>query len=83
MTALLEKVIAQAKSLPAAEQDAVAARLLETLTEWVREKQPQETPAQDEQAAPKPRPRFGSAKGLGYMTPDFDDPLEEFQEHTQ
>jgi hypothetical protein len=70
MTALLEQVWAQVSQLPDAEQDAIAARLLAALTEF-----------QQEQAADKPRPRFGSAKGLGYMAPDFKEPLEEFKEY--
>lgn len=32
--------------------------------------------------APKPRPQFGSAKGLIlYMAPDFDAPLEDFKDY--
>lgn len=74
MTALLEKVLAQVSRLPDTEQDAVAARLLQTLTEFERE---------NHQAGKKPRPQFGSAKGLGYMREDFEEPLEEFKEYTQ
>ena len=29
----------------------------------------------------KPRPRFGSAKGLFTMAPDFNEPLEDFDEY--
>lgn len=29
----------------------------------------------------EPRPRFGSAKGLVTIPPDFDDPLEDFAEY--
>ena len=29
----------------------------------------------------KPRPRFGSAKGLITMSDDFDEPLEDFKEY--
>ena len=29
----------------------------------------------------KPRPKFGSAKGLIEMSNDFDEPLEDFQEY--
>jgi len=29
----------------------------------------------------KPRPQFGSAKGLFVMTEDFDEPLEDFDEY--
>lgn len=73
MTALLEKVLAQVSQLPDTEQDAVAARLLQTLTEFEQE---------NKQADKKPRPQFGSAKGLGYMREDFEEPLEEFKEYT-
>jgi hypothetical protein len=69
MTALLEKVLAQASRLPDTEQDAVAVRLLQTLTEFEREKQ---------QTTAKPRPQFGNAKGMFTLSPDFDAPLEEF-----
>jgi len=72
MTALLENVLARVSRLPDAEQDAVAARLLETLTEFQWERQ---------DPAEKPRPQFGSARGLGNMTADFDEPLEEFKEY--
>lgn len=71
MTALLEKVLAQVSQLPDSEQDAVAARMLQTLTEFDQAK-PQENE--------KPRPQFGSAKGLGYMTEDFEEPITDFQE---
>lgn len=72
MTALLEKVLAQVSQMPASEQDAVAARLLQTLTEFAQEKQ---------QVGERPHPQFGSAKGLGYMTDDFEEPLEDFKEY--
>jgi hypothetical protein len=29
----------------------------------------------------KPRPQFGSAKGLIKMSDDFDEPLEDFEEY--
>jgi len=29
----------------------------------------------------KPRPKFGSAKGLVKMSDDFDEPLEEFEDY--
>ncbi|MFN4253916.1 MAG: DUF2281 domain-containing protein [Saprospiraceae bacterium] len=29
----------------------------------------------------KPRPRFGSAKGMFVMAPDFDEPLADFHEY--
>lgn len=32
---------------------------------------------------PKPRPRFGSAKGLIFMSEDFDDPLPDFDDYRE
>jgi hypothetical protein len=29
----------------------------------------------------KKQPKFGCAKGLIYMSPDFDDPLDDFKEY--
>ena len=31
----------------------------------------------------KPRPQFGSARGLITMSPDFDEPLDDFEEYTR
>ncbi|PZV16765.1 MAG: type II toxin-antitoxin system prevent-host-death family antitoxin [Leptolyngbya sp.] len=31
----------------------------------------------------KPRPQFGSAKGLIWMADDFDEPLEDFREYME
>jgi antitoxin (DNA-binding transcriptional repressor) of toxin-antitoxin stability system len=31
----------------------------------------------------KPRPKFGSAKGLVHIADDFDTPLEDFSEYTR
>ena len=31
----------------------------------------------------KPRPKFGSAKGLVWMSDDFDEPLEEMKEYME
>jgi antitoxin (DNA-binding transcriptional repressor) of toxin-antitoxin stability system len=31
----------------------------------------------------KPRPKFGSAKGLVWMSDDFDEPLEEMKEYLE
>ena len=72
MTALLEQAVAEARQLSEAEQDAVAQRLLQTLAEVRREYA---------DAAHEPRPQFGSAKGLGYMTADFEEPLEDFKDY--
>ena len=69
MTALLEKVLAQAYLVPETEQDALAERIQEALREFQGEK-PQE----------KPRPRFGSAKGMFTLPPDFDAPSEDLPE---
>ncbi len=71
MTALLEKVLAQVSQMPDSEQNAVAARLLQTLAELEREK---------EQVAEKPHPQFGSAKGMFTLSPDFDEPITDFAE---
>ena len=32
-------------------------------------------------AQDRPRPQFGSARGKGYMTADFDAPLEDFKDY--
>ena len=74
MTALLEKVFSQVSALPETEQEVFAARLLHTLEEFAQEKSKTET---------KPRPRFGSAKGMGCMTADIEDPLDEFIEYIE
>lgn len=71
MTALLKKVLAQVPQLPETEQDAVAARLLQTLAELGQE---------NKQAGKKPRPQFGSAKGMFTLSPDFDEPITDFEE---
>lgn len=34
-------------------------------------------------ASERPRPQFGSARGMGYMTADFDAPLEDFKEYME
>jgi len=70
MTVLLEKIMAEVSRLPEADQDAVTARLLETLTDFEREKQNKQ----------QPRPQFGSARGLITLAPDFDDPIEGSEE---
>ncbi len=77
MTALLEKavetVLAHAALLPDAQQDAIALKLQQTLAEWT---QPLPLPPDDQ----KPRPRFGSAKGMFTLSPDFDDPITDFED---
>jgi hypothetical protein len=32
---------------------------------------------------PKPKPQFGSAKGLIHIAPDFDEPLEDFKPYME
>jgi len=71
MTALLEKVFLQVSELPESEQEVVAARLLHTLEEFTQEKNV---------SGNKPRPRFGSAKGMFTLAPDFDAPIMDFEE---
>lgn len=71
MTELLEKAVSRASELPAAEQDTVAIALLKTLAQF----------GPKGSGTPEPRPRFGSAKGQGYMTDDFDEPLEDFKDY--
>lgn len=69
MTALLEKALAQAYQVPEPEQDALAERILEMLNEF-----------QGDKTHEKPRPRFGSAKGMFTLPPDFDAPITDFEE---
>ena len=71
MTALLEQVVTQARQLSEDKQDAVAELWLRTLNEL----EPKKT------ETPKPGRKAGSAKGLGYMTADFDEPLEDFKDY--
>ncbi len=71
MTALLEKVLAQVSQLPDSEQDAVAARMLQALTEFEQE---------NKQTGKKPRPQSGSAKGMFTLSPDSDEPITDSQE---
>ncbi len=70
MTALLEQAVAQVRQLSDVEQDAAAKLLLEAVAEFQQGK-PEELP----------RPKFGSAKGLIWMAPDFDEPLEDFKDY--
>lgn len=73
MTALLEKAFAQARQLPAEEQDAIALKLQQTITEWIQD---QPLPIDDRKSCPQ----FGSAKGMFMLSPDFDDPITDFEE---
>lgn len=71
MTALLEKAWGQVSQLPEAEQDTVAAQLMRALVALGGENAP---------GGEKPRPQFGSARGMFTLTPDFDDPITDFEE---
>ena len=71
MTKLLEKAVAQVRQLPDAQQDAAALALLKTLEQFI--------PKGVGEALPQPR--FGSAKGLVWMSDDFDEPLEDFKDY--
>ena len=71
MTALLEKAWGQVSQLPEAEQDAVAVQLMQTLAALG---------GGNAQGGEKPRPRFGSARGMFTLAPDFDDPITDFEE---
>lgn len=66
MTALLEKAWQQVSRLPDTEQDEVAAILLKTL----EQKESLMQPGEDRQP--------GSAKGLIWMSPDFEEPRPYF-----
>jgi len=47
--------------------------------EFLLSREPQEPPLPEE--APKFKPGFGGAKGMITMSPDFDEPLEDFKEY--
>lgn len=68
MTALLEKAWQQVTQLPETEQDEMATLVLKTLEQ--KKDEPLEA-----------RPQFGSAKGLIWMSPDFEEPLEDFKDY--
>jgi len=70
MTELLQKAFAEAANLPEAEQDELARNLLQDL-------------AAEGKLNTKKRPQFGSAKGSIQMSDDFDEPLQDFAEHTE
>ena len=63
-----EKIFEKAQTLPEPTQAALL-KLIESF-----ENQPAEQ---------KPRPQFGSAKGLIHMAPDFDEPLEDFKPYVE
>lgn len=65
-----EKLFEKARVLPEPTQ-AVLLQLVEALAT---------KPKAD---APKPKPQFGSAKGLITIGPDFDEPLEDFKPYTE
>ena len=68
----LEASLVQAARLNGLSPDAYAELLL-------RRSLPEISLATPEQQ--EPRPRFGSARGLVTIPPDFDDPLEDFAEY--
>ena len=48
-----------------------------TVLEFVEKLAGQNVPSQ------KPQPKFGSAKGLIHIAPDFDEPLEDFKPYME
>ena len=71
MSVLLEQAVAKARQLPEDKQNSLAEALLKTMTDLERE----------EPVTPKPSRKAGSAKGMIWMAPDFDEPLEDFKEY--
>ena len=65
-----EKLFEKAQALPESAQAALL-KLVEVLAT---------TPPA---AAPKPKPQFGSARGLITIGPDFDEPLEDFKTYME
>lgn len=63
-----EKIFAKAQTLPEPTQTALL-KLIESI----------ESPT----ALEKPKPKFGSAKGLIHIAPDFDEPLEDFKPYME
>ncbi len=68
----LEASLIQAARLNGLSPDAYAELLLRRALPELPDPQPDTM---------EPRPRFGSAKGLVTIPPDFDDPLEDFAEY--
>lgn len=65
-----EKLFEKARVLPEPTQ-AVLLQLVEALA------------AKPKTDAPRPKPHFGSAKGLITIAPDFDEPLEDFKPYME
>ena len=65
-----EKLFEKAQALPEPTQAALL-QLVESLA------------AKPMADAPKPKPQFGSAKGLITIGPDFDEPLEDFKPYME
>ena len=63
-----EKIFEKAQTLPEPAQAALL-KLIESM----------ESP----KASEKPKPKFGSAKGLIHIAPDFDEPLEDFKPYME
>jgi len=63
-----EKIFEKAQTLPEPAQAALL-KLIESM----------EIP----NASEKPKPKFGSAKGLIHIAPDFDEPLEDFKPYME
>lgn len=65
---IAEKIFEKTQTLPEPTQAALL-KLIESM----------ETPKVSE----KPKPQFGSAKGMIHIGPDFDEPLEDFQPYME
>ena len=65
-----EKLFEKARVLPEPTQAALL-QLVESLT------------AKPSATSPKPKPQFGSAKGLITIGPEFDEPLEDFKPYME
>ena len=65
-----EQIFQKAQTLPQPTQAAVL-QVVELLADGA-------TPA-----TPKPKPQFGSARGLITIGPEFDEPLEDFKPYTE
>lgn len=63
-----EKIFEKAQALPEPTQAALL-KLIETI--------------ENPKLPAKPKPQFGSAKGMIHMAPDFDEPLEDFKPYME
>jgi hypothetical protein len=66
---VVEQICEKAQALPEPAQKTVL-ELVEKLVE-------------ESSALRKPKPKFGSAKGLIHIAPDFDEPLEDFKPYLE